>query len=62
MQRVFAADKGNQSRWSHEGYAERQRGYVELHLPVVPNYRQSKRREMSTQCGKGPVAQQRPPF
>jgi len=22
---VFAADKGNQSRWSHEGYAERQR-------------------------------------
>lgn len=59
---VFAADKGNRSRWSHEGYAERQRGCFGLHLPVEPNFRQSKWRESSTQCRKGRVAQQRPPF
>ncbi len=38
------------------------RGCFESHLPAGSNYQQSKWREMSTQCRKGPVALQRPPF
>lgn len=39
MWRVFAAFKGNQSRWSHEGYAERQRGYAGMHFASSSKFR-----------------------
>lgn len=51
---VFAAHGGNQSRWSHEGYAERQSGYFELHLPLGPNYRRRQGRGSVHTMSKAP--------